>query len=52
MIYLYLLAIAVSLTMFVLTVRFLWMVPTDLREINNRLRMLFYKDNDPSDDLE
>lgn len=52
MIYLYLLAIAVSVTMFVLTVRFLWMVPNELREINNRLRMLFYKDNDPSDDLE
>ena len=51
MIYLYLLALAVSVTIFVLTVRFLWMVPTDLREINNRLRMLFYKDNDPFDDL-
>lgn len=49
---LYLLAFVFSVLVLVLLIRFLWMVPTDLRDINNRLRMFFYMDDDPSDDFE
>ena len=46
---LYFLAFIVSVLILVLLIRFLWMVPNELRDIAKLARMFYYKD-DESDD--
>lgn len=47
-----LIAALVSLFVLVLIIRFLLVVPFHLGEIAKYLRMFYYHDDDPSDDLE
>ena len=47
---LYVLLFIVSVTIVVLLIRFLWMVPNELRDIANVARLIYYSDNESDDD--
>ena len=47
---LYVLLFIVSVTIVVLLIRFLWMVPNELRDIANVARLIYYSENESDDD--
>ena len=47
---LYALGFIVSVTIIVLLIRFLWMVPNELRDIANVARLIYNSENESDDD--
>ena len=50
LIFLYFLATVISLLVIILVIRFLWMVPNELRDIKNALRYTVYSLGEDDDD--